>query len=98
MKTTNEQLIAQGSEIYLNSCKLMPGNVWQSLCPIKLDADHVKMKQELYNDLETKHNLPQPDRYGDTPEKQFNETVINFEVYNCDSERGKYANYYIKID
>lgn len=76
----------------------MPGNIWQSLCPIKLDAEHMKMKQELYNDLENKHNLPQHVRYGDTPEKQFEEIVNSFEIYNCDSERGKYANYHIKID
>lgn len=96
-KPTARKLFAQGREIYLNSCNLMPGNVWQSLCRIKLDEDLVKMKKELYAELKA-DNLEVTTRYGDTPEKQFNETVNEFENYNCDSERGKYANYFIKVD
>jgi hypothetical protein len=75
-KPTARKLFKQGRTIYLNACKMMPGNVWQSLCPVTIDRDRIEA----------------------TPEEQFKHIVNNFEFYNCDSERGRYANYFIKID
>jgi len=70
-KPTARKLFKQGRTIYLNACLMMPGNVWQSFCPIKTDTIQ-----------------------GTTFETQVNE----FEYYNCDSERGKYANFFICIE
>jgi len=90
-KPTARKLFKQGRTIYLNSCLMMPGNIWQALCPIVLNPEDIASRQELY----TRH--PDGNRYGDTPEKQFNEIVNSFENYNCDSERGKYANFFIQL-
>ena len=77
-KPTARKLFKQGRTIYLNSCNLMPGNIWQPLCPVTIDRDRIP-------GLEA------------TPEEQFKHTVNNFEFYNCDAERGRYANYYIQV-
>lgn len=42
------KLFADNQEIYLQSSNMMPFNMWQSVCPIKLDQDKL--------DADIKHN------------------------------------------
>ena len=93
-KKTAEKLFSKGIEIYLQSCKMNPINVWQSAVPVKLDEDLMKQYQAHYEFCkENGHSLPvySPDAKG-----LFAERVNNFIYYNCDNERGQYVNYYVK--
>lgn len=71
----------------------MPGGPGVTLCPVKLDPDLVQMKKDLYADFK-KSNIEVTQQFGDTERKQFEETVRNFETYNCTAETGTYANFY----
>lgn len=88
-------LFAAGITIYLQSCNMHPFGVWQSLCPIELDRERINSAYESMKFCE-KNNLPVSECSELTPEIQFNNMVNEFEYYNTDNERGKYAAYYIK--
>jgi len=94
-KRKAEKLFEKGIEIYLQSCKMNPINVWQSAVPVKLDEDLMKQNKAHYEFcVKNGYTLPvySPDAKG-----QFSERVNNFAYYNCDSERGQYVSYYVKI-
>jgi len=41
-KTTAKKIFATGKEIYLQSSNMRPFNMWQSVCPIKLDKERLE--------------------------------------------------------
>ncbi len=58
-KIAASKLFAEGKEVYLQSSNMRPFNMWQSLCPVKLDLDQlnadIKHNQfciELYENVE----------------------------------------------
>jgi hypothetical protein len=69
-KPTAKKLFKQGRTIYLNSCLMIPGNIWQGFTAID------------------------PNEVNET----FETRVNSFEYYNCDSVRGRYANYFIQVE
>lgn len=94
-KRKAEKLFSEGKTVYLQSSNMHPFGMWQSLCPIQFDLSRKESSIELNSKLEAQ-NLPLSaleDEIG-----QFNHYVDSYTWYNCDNERGKYANFYANIN
>lgn len=94
-KRKAEKLFIEGKTVYLQSSNMHPFGVWQSLCPIQFDLSRKESSIELNNKLAAQ-NLPLStleDEKG-----QFEYLVNSYQWYNCDNERGKYANFYANIN
>lgn len=89
-------LFCAGIQIFMQSCNMRPFGPWQSLCPVELD-------QERINSSIDRHKWHMDNGYEVSPSAeltagiQFNNVVNEFEYYNCDSERGRYAAFYCKV-
>jgi len=120
-KAAAKKLFADGKEVYFQSSNMHPFGIWQSLCPVKLDAEQLQadIKQNqfcvnLYTEQVIKFKTSNEDWSNnliadyEAKVKLHNEKVINaftqfdsicnnYSYYNCDSERGKYINFYSVI-
>lgn len=85
-----------GNEVYLQSSNMYPFGVWQSVCQIKLDIDKLNSEKQ-YAEMCKKYVTTGP-VYPPTESGQFNAIVDNYSYYNCDSERGNYVHFYVKVN
>ena len=70
-RRTAKKAYDEGKMVFLQSCNMNWGNMWQHPCPISRD---------------TSYNIG----------NSFESVVADYIYYNCDSERGKYPNYFIE--
>ena len=82
-KTTALKLFNKGETIFLHPSNMSLNNSWQSPFNINLDKSEPLEKYNSY----AKKNI-----------SQFNVILNEFEYYNCCSELGKYANFFIQIN
>jgi hypothetical protein len=94
-KAKAKKLFAEGKTIYLQSSNMRPFGVWQTAMNLTLDTDQIKAEEEHYNFCKT--NGLQLPTHPPTAGGQFDERINNYSFYNCDSERGKYINFYEAI-
>jgi len=94
-KRTARKLYASGEEVYLQSCNMMPFNMWQSVCPITPDQAHIDECDKPHYDTCAKEGWALP-VYEPSLAGQFDHHVDSFGWYNHDSERGRYTHFYQK--
>ena len=104
-KTTALKMFNNGKKIYLHSSNMRLNNLWQKPMPIQLDDSEPLFKYGGYSKgikffmtCKTLEDAKKELRDDFKKIYQFNNVVNSFENYNCCSERGKYANFFVEIN
>ena len=104
-KTTALKMFNNGKKIYLHSSNMRLNNLWQKPMPIQLDDSEPLFKYcgyykgiKFFMTCKTLEDAKKELRDDFKKIYQFNNVVNSFENYNCCSERGKYANFFVEIN
>jgi hypothetical protein len=80
-KRTAERMFSEGKTIYIIHCKANPYSPWIQFCD--LSQERLQLKDDY---------VPECDGIST---ELFRKQINAFEYYNCNSELGTYASYYI---
>ena len=104
-KTTAKNLFNNGETIFFHPCNMVLNNAWQNPMGIKIDKTEPLFKYYGYMKgtkirLTCKTLKEASDNLSEGHKKiyQFDNVLNSFEYYNCCSERGKYANFFVQIN